>query len=188
MEENRYQELVVGESTGTQLEAVGVELDPHFFSQNLTREDGSKTSDWQIVMDRVKKMEIQKFRVMVLPQWYEPVNDNEDPFATDPGRFTFDSPEMESLYKVLDLAQEQQMEVCIVVWGCPTGVSLLDPAYAHVKTCFMADPAKSGWITGPMDYDEWAENYAALIRHLIEVRGYSCVNEITPMNEPDGGP
>ena len=123
VEENRYQELVVGESTGTQLEAVGVELDPHFFSQNLTREDGSKTSDWQIVMDRVKKMEIQKFRVMVLPQWYEPVNDNEDPFATDPGRFTFDSPEMESLYKVLDLAQEQQMEVCIVVGLSHRGLS-----------------------------------------------------------------
>ncbi len=185
---DEYRNVFVVDSTGTQLEAVGIELDPHFFSQNLTRDDGSRASDWQIVLDRVKKMEIQKFRVMALPQWYEPVNDNDDPFATDPDLFTFDSPEMESLYKVLDLAQEQQMEVCIVVWGCPTGISLLDPAYAHVKTCFMADPAKSGWITGPVDYDEWAENYAALIRHLIEVRGYSCVNEITPMNEPDGGP
>lgn len=182
-----YQPLMVGNPTGTQVEAMGAELDPHFFSQNLTRDDGSKPLDWQIVVDRVKKMEIQKFRVMALPQWYEPVNDNDNPFATDRDRFTFDSPEMESLYKVLDLAQENEMEVCIVVWGCPTGVSLLDPAYAHVKTCFMADPSKGGWITGPADYDEWAENYVALIRHLIEERGYSCVNEITPMNEPDGG-
>ena len=67
-----YQPLVVGNPTGTQVEAMGVELDPHFFSQNLTRDDGSKPSDWQIVVDRVKKMEIQKFRVMALPQWYEP--------------------------------------------------------------------------------------------------------------------
>lgn len=188
VEKNSFQELVVGDPTGTQVGAVGVELDPHFFSQNLTRDDGSKPSDWQIVVDRVKKMEIQRFRVMALPQWYEPVNDNDDPFVTDLTKFTFDSPEMESLYRVLDLAQGQQMEVCIVVWGCPTGASLLDPEYAHVKTCFMADLTKSGWITGPEDYDEWAENYAALIRHLIEVRGYNCVNEITPMNEPDGGP
>lgn len=95
VEENRYQELVVGESTGTRLEAVGVELDPHFFSQNLTRNDGAKPSDWQIVVDRVKKLEIHKFRVMVLPQWYEPVNDNDDPFVADIDRFTFNLPEME---------------------------------------------------------------------------------------------
>lgn len=188
VDESKYQELTVTNSTGRQVEAMGVELDPHFFAQNLTRNDGSKPSDWQIVVDRVTKMEIQKFRVMALPQWYEPENDNNDPFLTDFNRFTFESQEMQSLYKVLDLAQANDMDVCIVVWGCPTGVSLLDPAYVHVKTCFMADQTKSGWITGPMDYDEWAENYAALIRHLIEVRGYSCVNEITPMNEPDGGP
>ncbi|WP_298653367.1 hypothetical protein [uncultured Proteiniphilum sp.] len=187
--ENReYSNVFVGKQTGTKLEAIGVELDPHFFSQNVTREDGSKASDWQYVVDRVKKMEIQKFRVMALPPWYEPVNDNDDPHTTDRSKFTFDSPEMQSLYKVLDLAQEQNMEVCIVVWGCPTGVSLLDPDYAHVKTCFMADPDKGGWITGPVDYDEWAENYSALIKHLIEERGYTCINEITPVNEPDGGP
>lgn len=188
VDESKYQELVVANSTGRQVEAMGVEMDPHFFAQNLTRNDGSKPSDWQIVVDRVKKMEIQKFRVMALPQWYEPVNDNDDPFSTDLDQFTFDSPEMESLYKVLDLAQENDMDVCIVVWGCPTGVSLLDPAYSEVKTCFMADQTKSGWITGPVDYDEWAENYAALIRHLVGTKGYTCVNEITPMNEPDGGP
>ncbi len=171
------------------LEAVGAELDPHFFAQNLTRNDGAKPEDWNHVVRRVKAMELQKFRVMALPQWYEPINDNDDPHTTERDRFTFDSPEMQSMYKVLDLAQEQGMEVCIVVWGCPVGVSLLDPAYAHVKTSFMADPTKKGvWITGPTDYDEWAENYAVLIKHLIQDRHYTCVKEITPMNEPDGGP
>lgn len=184
-----YTNVFLNEQTGIKLEAMGAELDPHFFSQNLTRNDGSKESDWQYVVDRVKKMELQKFRVMVLPQWYEPVNDNSDPHTTDNSIFTFDSPEMQSLYKVLDLAQEQHLEVCIVVWGCPTGVSLLDPDYAYVKTCFMADQDKQGvWITGPVNYDEWAENFSTLIKHLIEDRNYTCVKEITPMNEPDGGP
>jgi alpha-galactosidase len=189
MDEEGYTEVIVGEPTGTTLEAIGAEMDPHFFSQNLTRNDGSKESDWQYVIDRVKMMELKKFRIMLQPQWYEPVNDNEDSHNTDFSRFTFDSPEMQSLYKVLDLAQEQNMDVCIVVWGCPVYVSMLDPAYAHVKTCFMADPHKKDvWITGPIDYDEWAENYSALIKHLIVDREYTCVNEITPMNEPDGGP
>ena len=188
-ENNEYKDVFVGEPTGTKLEAIGAELDPHFFSQNLTRDDGSKESDWQYVVNRVKAMELQKLRVMVLPQWYEPVNDNSNPEETDLKKFTFDSPEMQSLYKVLDLAQEQNMDVCIVVWGCPVGVSMLDPKYSHVKTCFMADPAKEGvWITGPVDYDEWAENFSTLVKYLIETKGYACVNEITPMNEPDGGP
>ena len=186
---SQYTDVFLGEPTGVTLEVVGAELDPHFFSQNVTRNDGAREADWQYVVERVKKMELRKFRVMVLPQWYEPENDNGDPFATDINRFTFDSPEMQSLYKVLDLAQEQGMEVCIVVWGCPVYVSLLDPAYSHVKTCFMADPEKRDvWITGPTDYDEWAENFSTLIKYLIEDRNYNCVKEITPMNEPDGGP
>lgn len=184
-----YSEVFVGSPTATTLEAMGAELDPHFFAQNLTRKDGAKPEDWRYVQDRVKAMELQKFRVMVLPQWFEPVNDNNDPHHADSSKFTFDSPEMQSLYKVLDLAQEQKMSVCIVVWGCPTSVSLLDDRYAHVKTSFMADATKKNvWITGPTDYYEWAENYSVLIRHLIENRNYTCVNEITPMNEPDGGP
>ena len=185
----KYEDVFVGEPTGTRLEAIGAELDPHFFSQNLTRNDGSKESDWQYVTSRVEAMGLQKLRVMVLPQWYEPVNDNNKPEKTDLQKFTFDSPEMQSLYKVLDLAQEQNMGVCIVVWGCPVGVSMSDPEYSHVKTCFMSDPAKEGaWITGPTDYNEWAENFSTLIKYLIETKGYTCVNEITPMNEPDGGP
>lgn len=181
--------VTIGPATKTPLEAVGAELDPHFFAQNTTRNDGSKPEDWEHVVRRVKAMDLRKLRVMVLPQWFEPLNDNNDPHITDLSKYTFDSPEMKSLYKVLDLAQEQEMDVCIVLWGCPVNVSLLDPAYAHVKTCFMSDPAKKGmWITGPTDYEEWAENYATLTEHLIGTRGYSCVKEITPMNEPDGGP
>lgn len=184
-----YQEVQIGKATGAKLEAMGAELDPHFFSQNLTRNDGAKEEDWKLVEKRVKLMELQKFRVMVQPQWFEPVNDNTNPHQTDFSKFTFDSPEMKSLYKVLDIAQENGMAVCIVIWGCPVHVAPLDPNYSHVKTSFMADPSKKDvWITGPTDYDEWAENYSALIKHLVEDRKYTCVNEITPMNEPDGGP
>jgi hypothetical protein len=106
-ENKEYENVFVGEPTGTRLEALGAELDPHFFSQNLTRNDGSKESDWQYVVDRVKTMGLKKFRVMVLPQWYEAVNDNNNANDTDRNKFTFDSPEMQSLYKGLDLAQAQ---------------------------------------------------------------------------------
>jgi hypothetical protein len=188
-EKKNCTDVFLGKSTGIKLEAVGAELDPHFFSQNLTRKDGAKASDWHYVVARIRKMKLRKIRVMVLPQWYEPVNDNNNPSSTDLDKFTFESPEMKSLYRVLDLAQEYNMDVCMVVWGCPVGVSLLDKKYASVKTCFMSDKKKKGaWITGPADYDEWAENLSTLVKHLIAEKNYLCVNEITPINEPDGGP
>jgi len=168
---------------------MGVELDPHFFSQNLTRNDGAKSSDWEIVEKRVAMMEVSRFRIMILPQWYEPINDNNDPSSTDLTKFTFKSEEMQSLYKVLDLAENNGIDVCLVLWGCPVGVSLLDPAYSSVTTCFMADPSKKDtWITGPVDNEEWAENFVTLVKYLKENLHYSCIKEITPINEPDGGP
>ena len=189
MQSNPIKEVFIGKPTAVKLEALGAELDPHFFSQNLTRNDGSKASDWDIVRKRVKAMQLQKLRVMVQPQWYEPINDNEDPNKTDFSKFTFESAEMQSLYKVLDLAEELKMEVNLVLWGCPVYVSLLDPAYKDVITTFMADPSKKDvWITGPTDYEEWAESFSALVKHLQQVKKYKYIKEITPMNEPDGGP
>ena len=61
-------------STGVELEGMGVELDPHFIAQNVTRNDGATRDDWNnIVVRRVKMMDIQRFRVMLLPHWWEPV-------------------------------------------------------------------------------------------------------------------
>ena len=42
-----YYPVAVGNSTGTPVHAIGVEMDPHFFSQNITRNDGSKAEDWE---------------------------------------------------------------------------------------------------------------------------------------------
>ena len=56
-----YYPVAVGNSTGTPVHAIGVEMDPHFFSQNITRNDGSKAEDWEnIVVQRVKKMKVQQ--------------------------------------------------------------------------------------------------------------------------------
>ena len=96
------QKLSVGKKTGVKLRAIGAELDPHFLSQNVTRNDGAKAEDWdRIVVKRVKEMGLQSLRVMVMPQWYEPKNDNPDASKIDWHNFTFNSVEMQSLYKVL---------------------------------------------------------------------------------------
>ena len=123
-------------------------------------------------MKRVKEMGLQSLRVMVMPQWYEPKNDNPDASKIDWHNFTFNSVEMQSLYKVLDMAQEQNMEVTLVLWGAPPG---------H----FLAEGNYGNWVVAPTNYEEWSENFSALVQHLLNNKKYTCVKEITPINEPD---
>ena len=72
--------LEVGNSTGVELVGLGVELDPHFLSQNVTRGDGATELDWKrTVVKRCTNMGVERYRVMVLPNWWEPYNDDDDP-------------------------------------------------------------------------------------------------------------
>lgn len=182
-----YEALNIGleKNTGVTLTGAGVEFDPHFFSQNVVRNEGVKPEDWEnIVVKRVKMLSPSKFRVMVLPHWWEPYNDNDNPDEYNLRNFDFHTREMQSLYKVLDLADEISAEVTLVLWGCPVNAFLVDTG--HIGRHFLCDSG-TNWVTGAGDYKEFAENIAALIKHLTAVKGYKCINEITPFNEPDGG-
>jgi hypothetical protein len=183
--EQIYEEVTPGANTGVKLDGIGVELDPHFFSQNLTRNDGAETSDWEVVTRRVKAMQIHQFRVMLLPHWWEPVNDNNDPDNADISKYTFDSEEMQSLYKVLDLAQENDVKVTVVVWGCPVNMTLLSGNYYNQKHFLCDDRPNPGWVCGTNKYEEFAENFAVVTKYLIETKGYTCIKAIIPFNEPD---
>lgn len=180
-----YKEVTIGASTGVKLDGIGVEFDPHFFSQNLTRNDGSKASDWEIVVRRVKAMQIHQFRVMMQPHWWEPVNDDNDPDNADYSKFTFNSEEMKSVYKVLDLAQENNIKVTMVVWGCPISMDLISGDYYHQKHFLCDDRPNPNWVCGTDKYEEFAENFSTLIKYLIINKGYTCLKAITPFNEPD---
>ena len=176
------------EPTTSALIGLGVELDPHFLSQNVTRNDGAVAADWDnIVVRRVEMMKIQRFRVMLLPHWWEPVNDNDDPSVANMAGFTFDNVEMRSLYAVLDLAQKTGADVTLVLWGCPAYCTFIDKSTpSEGKRHFLCNAAGSSWVTAPGNNEEYAENLSVLVKYLIEKKGYTCVKEITPFNEPDG--
>lgn len=165
--------LTVGRKPGQQIVGIGAELDPHFLSQNVTRTEGCKAADWErIIAARIRAMHLQRLRVMVQPQWYEPKNDDDNARHIRPEGFNWNSPEMKSLYAELDLAQKEHIDVTLTLWGAPAG---------H----FLAGSNYGDWMVAPVDYEEWAENFSALIQHLTEVCGYTCIKEITPVNEPD---
>lgn len=179
----------LADATPVALESIGAEFDPHFYAQNVVGRPGAglKAEDFKIIEDRVTRMGLQKFRVMIQPQWYEPYNDNADPFDTDMSAFRWNTVEMQSLYQVLDLAQKNNMSVCLAIWGCTRYVKMVEEEYADVTTCFMCDwDANQNWMCPPKSNEEFGENFAALVKYLIEEKGYTCVNEVTPFNEPGG--
>lgn len=178
---------VPSEHAGVRLIGNGVELDPHFFSQNLTRNDGATEADWyDVIVPRIKAMDIQRFRVMLQPHWWEPYNDNEDSEVLDTTRLTFDSPEVNSVCKVLDVAQELGADVTLVLWGCPISATSINPEIGYIGRHFLADPDGTTWVTMCADEKEFAENFIAFVDWIINEKGYTCVHEITPYNEPDG--
>ncbi len=172
-------------STGVELVGLGVELDPHFLAQNTTRPNGPSPASWERVFaPRIRQMGIERFRVMLLPHWWEPVNDNDDPAVADLSRFTFESLEMQSLYQVLDLAQETGAHVTLVLWGCP--ISCEQVGNGYLGRHFLCNPAATNWVTEPANDEEFAESFSTVVKYLIEERGYTCIKELTPFNEPDG--
>ena len=162
----------VGAQGGEPIDGLGVELDPHFLSANAAAGIGVKESDWDnVVVPRLRDLAFSKWRVMVLPWWYEPENDNDNPMLARPSGFTFESPEMRGLYRQLDLAQQDSIPVCLVFWGVRPGT-------------FMLPEEANGWVFGPSEYEEWAENICVCLHHLFSL-GYTCIREVTPVNEPD---
>ena len=160
---------------------MGVEMDPFFHTYSfypLGRDAGISLSDWDnVYVPRIRDMQIQRFRVMVQPHWYEPSE----------GNYTFDSKEMNGLYKVLDVAQETGADVTLVLWGCPISATLLNNDYTAGSAFrhYLADDG-SNWVTATGNPQKFAVSIANLLKHLIDVKGYTCVREFTPYNEPDG--
>lgn len=176
-DEGRKEFYTVNENTGVKVRAIGIELDPHFFSYCVGHGvNPCSEEDWNVVVDRVKTLNIQMFRVMVQPQWFESVNDDDDPNHITWSALKFDTPEMLSLYYVLDLAQQNGISVLLVLWGCPQG---------HFLALGNQTTNEQSWIVGPKDEAEYAENFSILLQHLIKDKGYTCIKEITPFNEPN---
>ena len=182
-----YSHVTVGELAGVNIYGTSVEFDPHFFSANVQK-GVFKEEDWAIVERRVQEMGIDRFRVMLRPAWLEPLNDDDDSSSINWGALTTESVEMQSLYKVLDLAQKNGIDVNLTLWGAETIVALADEdMMAQVRAQgghFLAKGNNgSNWVIGTLYPEEFAENFSAYVQ-ILQQKGYTCVKEVTPVNEP----
>lgn len=135
----------------TQFLGFGAEDDGWIFNpQNAAQ--GVGPEDWAIYESRIKRMDPDWVRMFF---WYKDWNP-----STDWKTFTFDSPNMESHYRALEVYQQigASVNVVGVEWG-------------------MAEPFA--------DPEALASAVGALLEYLIKTRGYTCIQYWTLTNEPN---
>ena len=88
-----------------------------------------------------------------MPHWWEPINDNDDPLDTDFGKFHWNTVEMQSLCQVLDLAQKNGIQVCLVLWGSQPSTSMIDESLSS-RRYFMTEKNAKTWVAPPENDDE----------------------------------
>ena len=192
-----YVLLTSGDATGVQSDGVGVEFDPLFWSHTVPwwETNGQKTSEeaeelWATIEKRIAALNVKNFRVMLNPSWIEKYNDNDDPYNTDLNAFDFDSVETQSVCRVLDIAQKYDIRVTLVLWGVPLNKSLASDNYVSSSYWMASNHSGStAWMIGPKGdamIAEFCENFSVYTKYLLETKGYTCIKEVTPINEPDG--
>lgn len=130
----------------------GAEDDGWFYNDN-NREHGVDEADIALREERIRWMDPDWQRMFF---WYKDWNPSGD-WET----FDFDTPNMRSHYRTLDLYQ--QMGATVNVVGVEWGVK---HPYGDVEKA--------------------ARGIVALLEHLVKAKGYTCVQEWTLTNEPNG--
>jgi hypothetical protein len=96
-------------------------------------------------------------------------------YEPDPNRFTFDSPEMRILYRILNWNQKHHTDVFFQQMWVNT------PWLAYPES--RDDPVKRVH-SAPRDLDAFANGLATLMEYLIKKRGYTCIKWLSVTNEP----
>jgi hypothetical protein len=120
---------------------------------------------WQQIYRHAQWLGLDWNRVEVEQRIYEP----------ERGKFTFDSPEMRILERILDWQQKNGADVFFQQMWC-NAAWLAYPVYR--------DDAVGRVHSAPTDLEAFADGLAALMEHLIKTRGYTCIRWLCINNEP----
>ena len=115
---------------------------------------------------------------------WEPKNDDGDPSHVEWSAFAFRSKAMQHHYRVLDVCQRNAIDVLWANWRIgdrATGAKWLAES---VHKPGVSDTDDDAFNDAPYDPEEFAESLAACLYHLLRVRGYTCVKQVSLWNEP----
>jgi hypothetical protein len=129
----------------------GAEWDSHAYNAN-----GITDADFALISRRIEWMRLPIVRIMMQAKWVYKGNN----------QFDWETPEMKSLYRHLDLCQRRGMSVILTDWG-------VEPQW--LKTPGIADVGDA----------KYAEVIGTYMSHLIERKGYNCIKYFVMVNEPN---
>ena len=90
--------------------------------------------------------------------------------------FSWDNPEMQVLYRVLNWAQLRGVDVFLTqMWADVPWNSFPENAKDPVRTL----------RSGPLSMEEWAFGLGEFMDHLTKTKGYTCVKWVCICNEPE---
>ena len=149
---------------------LGCEWDPKLLLP-VNRERGITDEDLELIKGRIQEMGLQSVRMMIMPEWFEPVNDDGDPHSADFANFRWDSEEGKCTLEYLRVCHELGVDVTLTWWGAAAGD-------------WLSYPDCGDWISAPNDLSEMAENIVTVLRYVKEQKGYDCVKGVILQNEP----
>jgi hypothetical protein len=120
---------------------------------------------WQQIYRHAAWLGLNFSRVELEQRMYQPERD----------RFTFDTPEMRILYRILDYCQSHDVDVILQqMWGNVDWNAFPE---------WRGDPL-GRLHSGPYSMEAFAEGLATLVEHLARQRGYTCIKWVCINNEP----
>jgi len=117
---------------------------------------GVTEKDFEVIYNRLHWMRLPVARVMMQTKWC----------YRGEGEYDWYNPDMQALYRHLDICQKLGTTVFLADWGCEPGW-LRIPGIKDV-----ADP-------------KYAEAIGAYMDHLINQKGYTCIRYFIMVNEPN---
>lgn len=96
-------------------------------------------------------------------------------FEQNRGTFTWESPEMKILHRILRWSQNHGADVILQ--------NMFMGGSWNVFPEFAGDPVLETY-SAPADLDAFADGWVALLHHLIEEHGFSCIRWVCLINEP----
>ncbi len=158
---------------GTTLGMGGTVIPFGFHSSWLTRDFNE--DDLAALLTQFKKTGSTVVRLWLDGAWWEPSNDNDDPFVMNDSGFTWDSIEMQSLYKYLQGFKDAGVDVYICLMSD-------DPMYLYP---WLNASQQLGSSPGAGKIDEYAEHLAAMVKRLVITEGFTNVKYVSFNGEPN---
>lgn len=152
------------------VDALSCEWDPKLLLPCNT-EKGITEDDLALMKENMDKLGLHAVRMMIMPEWFEPANDNDDPSAPNPDGFKLESDEIKTTLAYLKVCHELGIKVTLTWWGAAAG-------------SWLAFPNCNDWVSAPNNKDEIAENISWFIGYVKNELKYDCIYNVILMNEP----